>query len=126
MKEITAIIRMNMVGNTKEALLEAGFPAVTCKKVLGRGRKKVDFSLLDAVFIESIEDKNVVEQITEAHRLIPKRMLTVLVNDEDVEKVVGSIISINRTGNPGDGKIFVTNAVEVIRVRTGETGTSAV
>lgn len=126
MKEITAIIRMNMVGITKEALLKAGFPAVTCKKVLGRGRKKVDFSLLDAVFIESIEDKNVVEQITEAHRLIPKRMLTVLVNDEDVEKIVGSIIEVNRTGNPGDGKIFVTNAVDVIRVRTGETGIAAV
>ena len=128
MKEITAIIRMNMVGRTKEALLEAGFPAVTCKKVLGRGKKKVDFSLLDVTSIESVsaEDRNAAEQITEAHRLIPKRMLTILVNDEDVEKVVSSIILVNRTGNPGDGKIFVTNAIEVIRVRTGETGTSAV
>jgi nitrogen regulatory protein PII 2 len=126
MKEITAIIRMHMVGKTKEALLTAGFPAITCKKVLGRGKKKVDFSMLDDAFTEKIEDKNIAEQISETHRLISKRMLTVLVKDEDVEKVVNSIIEVNKTGNPGDGKIFVTNALEVVRVRTGESGATAI
>jgi nitrogen regulatory protein PII 2 len=126
MKEITAIIRMNMVGQTKEALLKAGFPSITCKKVLGRGKKKVDFSILDSAFEEKIENKNVAEQFSETHRLISKRMLTIVVKDEDVEKVVNTIIEVNNTGNPGDGKIFVTNAAEVLRVRTGESGVAAV
>ena len=46
MKEVMAIIRMNKIGDTKNALSEAGFPAITCRKVYGRGKKKVDFELI--------------------------------------------------------------------------------
>lgn len=122
MKEITAIIRMNMVSKTKAALLKEGIPSFTCRKVLGRGKKKVKFTYLDEVLAEENKlGKNVTEEISELHRLIPKRMFTVIVNDEDVQEVVDTIIGVNRTNNPGDGKIFVRSITEVIRVRTGET-----
>ena len=47
MKEIMAIVRMNMVNHTKKALLEAGYPSITVRKVMGRGKKKIDFSLAE-------------------------------------------------------------------------------
>ena len=121
MKEITAVIRMDMVNKTKEALLKEGFPSFTCRKVLGRGKKKVNFILLD----EEMDNKNMAEEISEAHRLISKRMFTIIVNDEDVEEVIDTIIETNKTGNPGDGKIFVRNVTDVLRVRTGEQGVAA-
>lgn len=126
MKEITAIIRMNMVTKTKEALLKSGFPSFTCRKVMGRGKRKVDFTFFNIEFEEKLQDKNIAEQVTEMHRLVAKRMITILVDDADVENVVNTVIEVNRTGNPGDGKIFVTNVVDVARVRTGETGTAAI
>ncbi len=61
MKEIMAIIRMDMIGKTKEALAEIGFPSITCKRVLGRGKKKIDFSLIKDYMtgedISAIQDK---------------------------------------------------------------------
>lgn len=126
MKEITAIIRMNMVSKTKEALLKSGFPGFTCRKVMGRGKKKIDFSIFDTQFEEKLEDKVIAEQVSETHRLIPKRMIVILVDDADVEKVVNTIIEVNHTGNPGDGKIFVTNVIDAARVRTSERGLAAI
>lgn len=127
MKEITAIIRMNMVGKTKEALLKSGFPSFTCRKVVGRGKKKVDFSIIDDAISERVMlNTSIAEEISEMHRLVPKRMITILVNDEDVEKVVNTIIEINKTGNAGDGKIFVTNVIDSVRVRTGQKGKDAI
>lgn len=127
MKEITAVIRMNMVTKTKEALLKEGFSSFTCRKVLGRGKKKVVFSFVDEVLAENNQlDKIKTEEISELHRLIPKRMFTIIVNDQDVQEVVDTIISVNRTNNPGDGKIFVRTILEAIRVRTGETGELAI
>lgn len=127
MKEVVAIIRMNMVNKTKEALLKEGIAAVTCRKVLGRGRKKVDFSIIGGIIDDgTIESTNVVENISEMHRLIPKRMLELFVKDEDVEKVINTIMEINSHGNPGDGKIFVMNVFEAVRIRTGEVGTDAI
>lgn len=126
MKEVVAIVRMNMVSKTKEALLKEGFPSITCHKVVGRGKKKVDFSIIeDAISDGTSIGKNLAEEISEIHRLIPKRMLTLLVEDEAADKVVSTIIEANRTGNPGDGKIFVSKIAEAIRVRTGETGNAA-
>lgn len=130
MKEVMAIIRMDMIGKTKQALGESGFPSITCKKVLGRGKKKVNFSLIKDYITEKeildIPDKKIIEDISEVQRLISKRLITVLVKDEDLKKVVDIIIQTNKTGNPGDGKIFVTNITDVIRIRTEETGDKAV
>jgi nitrogen regulatory protein PII 2 len=127
MKEILAIIRMNKINDTKRALSEAGFPAVTCRKVSGRGKKKVDYELIEELIDGKIlKSKPVMESISEAHRLIPKRLLIIVVQDDEVEKAVNTIIETNQTGNMGDGKIFVSKVAETYRVRTGEVGEEAV
>jgi len=126
MKEITAIIRMNMISKTKNALLKQGFPSFNCRKVLGRGKKKVDFSVIDEAISEgTIFSNTAMEEISEMHRLVVKRLVTLVVSDEDVQKVVDTIIDANRTNSPGDGKIFVTDVIDILRVRTGEKGSAA-
>jgi len=59
-------------------------------------------------------------------RFIPKRMFTIVVDDENVNEVVQKIIEVNQTGNVGDGKIFVSGVTEAIRIRTGESGEATV
>lgn len=127
MKEIIAIIRMNMVHKTKEALLKSNFPAFTCRQVVGRGKSKVTYTITDEAAISEavVSDREKAEEIAEQHRLVSRRMMTMLVKDEDLPKALDLIIGVNRTGNAGDGKIFVRPAAEVIRVRTGETGADA-
>lgn len=119
MKEITAIIRMNKIQPTKEALLDAGYPSITASKVLGRGRQK---GLTDE-FTPSLITEELLEQTPV--RFIPKRMITLVVEDKCCQKVVDLIIEANWTGNIGDGKIFVSPVDEAVRVRTGETGDEA-
>lgn len=127
MKEVMAVIRINKINQTKQALLKAGFPAMYAKKVSGRGKRKVDISFLDDVLTaEDIQDSKLASVLDEMHRLLPKIFLNIVVNDEDVEKVVSTIIEVNRTGNPGDGKIFVASLDDVLRVRTGEAGKAAI
>ena len=127
MKEVMAIIRMNMVNRTKDALVLAGFNSVTCRKVYGRGKKKVNYELIESVISsDDVEYMKTAETVSEGHRLIPKRLLTLVVKDDEVSKIVETIINVNKTGNPGDGKIFVSSVEETIRVRTGETGEEAV
>ena len=127
MKEVMAIIRMNKIGDTKEALSKAGFPSITVRKVYGRGKKKVDFELIeDLIDGQPVAEPTVLESISENHRLIAKRFITMIVEDEDAPKVAEIIIKANQTGNMGDGRIFISNIGEVIRIRTGETGVAAV
>ena len=59
-------------------------------------------------------------------KYIPKRMISIVVEDADVPLVVGIIMKINRTGKPGDGKIFVLPVEDAIRIRTGEFGVEAI
>lgn len=121
MKEIMAIIRVNMVNPTKEALANAGYPAFNCRKCLGRGKNSVDSLLLNAVLDSgSIPMSPVGECITESKRLIAKRFFTMIAEDDAVEKAVQTIIDVNQTGNPGDGKIFILPINEAYTVRTGE------
>lgn len=127
MKEVLAIIRINKINETKKALEESGYISMTCRKVYGRGKKKVDFELIENLISDQIlASPKVLESISEEHRLIAKRLLTMIVNDEDVPAVVKTIIEINKTGNMGDGKIFVSPIVEAIRIRTGERGIEAI
>ena len=127
MKEIMAVIRINKINDTKNALSEAGFPSVTCRMVYGRGKKKVDFELIDDLLSGDVNaPKETMESLSEAHRLIAKRMVTLVVQDGEVDKAVGIIIESNQTGNMGDGKIFVMPVTDTIRVRTGERGKAAV
>lgn len=127
MKEVMCIIRLNKVNKTKEALAEAGFPSITCIKVLGRGKKSIDKAIIEA-YIEAgeIEPSPYAENLSERGRLVPKRFITLIVNDEDVKEVVETVINVNSTGTAGDGKIFILPVEEVYRVRDGEEGVEAI
>ncbi len=124
MKEVMAFIRTNRVNQTKAALSENGFPAFTCRPVLGRGKSGIDPGTLDVVLAQGELPRNAIgEHLTEAGRLIAKRVFTLIVNDADVKRVVEVIIETNRTGNKGDGKIFVLPIQEAYQVRNGELAT---
>jgi len=112
MKEITAVIRPDKLEVVKEALQEIQCNGITVTEVKGRGRQL---------------------GITESYRgrdykvdLLPKTRLEIIVNDEDVDEVVDTIVKTAQTGDIGDGKIFVAPVEEVIRIRTGERGEKAV
>lgn len=127
MKEVMCIIRLNKVNKTKEALAEAGFPSITCRKVLGRGKKSIDKALIEA-YMEAgeVAPSPYAENLSERGRLIPKRLITLVVKDEELKTVVDTVISVNSTGTPGDGKIFVLPVEEVFRVRDGQAGEDAI
>jgi nitrogen regulatory protein PII 2 len=126
MKEVMAFIRLNKVNQTKSALAENGFPAFTCRKVLGRGKKSVEFSLVENILQEGeLPLSPLGEHLTESTRLIPKRVITLIVEDDQVEKAVETIIRANQTGNKGDGKIFVLPVQENYQIRTGEVAVDA-
>lgn len=121
MKEIMAIIRMNMVNPTKTALANAGFPAFSCNKCLGRGKKSVDMRVVQSLLESGESPTNPYgEHLSEYNRLIPKRLFTIMTDDDKVDEVVSIIIDTNQTGNPGDGKIFVLPINEAYTVRTGQ------
>ncbi len=119
MKEITAIIRMNKMNETKRALSEAGISSVTARDALGRGKGLVDMQLLKGA---ELGYEEAISKLGQSGRLIPKRILLVIVPDKLVEKTVKTIIRVNQTGKSGDGKIFVMPCQDAIRVRTGEFG----
>ncbi len=119
MKELMAIVRMNMMNKTKRALADAGLGSVTARDALGRGKGIVDLQLLKGA---ERGYEEAIAQLGQSQRLIPKRALLIVVNDELVEKAVKTIIRTNRTGKSGDGMIVVMPCREAVRVRTGERG----
>ncbi len=119
MKEIMAIVRMNMMNKTKKALTEVGISSMTAKDCLGRGKGLVDFKLLEGAE-KGYEEA--VSQLGQSQRLIPKRLLVVVVPDKLVSKTVKAIIRVNQTGKSGDGKVFVMPVQNSVSVRTGEAG----
>lgn len=119
MKEVMAVIRMNMINPTKKALMEAGISSITASEALGRGKGLVDMTLLkgaEAGYEEAIA------QLGQSSRLIPKRALFIVVPDKQVRKTVSTIMEINHTGKSGDGKIWVIPVMDAISVRLGENG----
>lgn len=119
MKEVMAIIRMNRINDTKRALNEAGISSfMAIGRVLGRGKGLVDYRVLHGA-----EDgvPEAIAELGDGPRLVPKRLLSVVVSDDWVDRTVRAIIQTNQTGNAGDGKIFVLPVLEATRVRTGET-----
>jgi nitrogen regulatory protein PII 2 len=119
MKEVMAIVRMNMMNKTKRALLEAGITSMTARDALGRGKGLVDYSLLEGAE-KGYEEA--IAQLGHSQRLIPKRLIFIIVPDNLVDTTVQSIIRVNRTGKSGDGKIFVMPVADSVSVRTGESG----
>jgi len=119
MKEVMAVIRMNMMNRTKAALSEAGISSFTAREALGRGKGLVDFKALKGA---ELGYEEAIQQLGGGQRLIPKRALFVVVPNKLVNRVVEAIISVNRTGKSGDGKIFVSPVLNSIRIRTEEEG----
>lgn len=116
MKEVLAIIQMNKMETTKDALDVIGIPSITAYKVLGSGKQR---GLL-------IPHPSELEGLEKKSKYIPKRMISIMVEDEFVPAVVAVITKVNRTGNIGDGRIFVCPIDEAVRIRTGERGNEAI
>jgi nitrogen regulatory protein PII 2 len=119
MKEVVAVIRMNKINDTKKALAAAGISSMNAKECLGRGKGLVDFKVLQGAE-KGYEEA--ISQLGQSQRLVPKRMVTIVVPDKLVSRVVSTIIEVNKTGKSGDGKIFVMPILESYKVRTGECG----
>lgn len=119
MKEVMAIIRMNRINQTKKALLEAGISSMHARECLGRGKGLVDLDLLKGAE-QGYEEA--IALLGNTQRLIPKRMISVVVPDKLVKTTVSTIIAVNRTGKAGDGKIFVLPMDDAVRIRTSESG----
>ena len=120
MKEITAIIRSNRIQKTKDALAAAGFPQITVKDVLGLGKQRG----LQHEFCHELPEPADGEEFPGVS-FIPKRMVTLVAADNEIDKLVDLIIKVNQTGNVGDGKIIVSPVGNALRIRTGESGQAA-
>lgn len=112
MKKIEAIIKPFKLDDVKEALKEIGIQGLTVTEVKGFGRQKGHTELYRGA--EYVID------------FLPKIKLEILVSDDIVVKVVDAIMESAKTGKIGDGKIFISSAEEVIRIRTGERGDDAI
>ena len=123
MKEVIAVVRMNMMNRTKAALTEAGIDAFFAHEAQGRGKGFVNTVVLEGAE-EGYEEAAAV--LGEKGKLYPKRILTAVVPEESVDAVIEEIIKVNKTGKPGDGKIFVCPIGDAVRVRTGETGAKSI
>lgn len=120
MKLIMGIIKINKMNATKKALTEAGITSMTATgKVFGRGKGLWDAKVMDGAKHDMPE---ALTHLGEEPRLRPQRVITVVVPDDKVTTVVDTLMEVNRTPAPGDGKIFVLPIEESIKVRTGEAG----
>jgi nitrogen regulatory protein PII 2 len=120
MKEVMAIVRINKMNLTKEALTKVGITSFTVTgKVLGRGKGLVDHQVLKAA---DQGNEYATALLGSGPRMISKRMILLVVPDDMVAVAVDALIRANQTGQPGDGKIFILPAEESYRVRTGEKG----
>ncbi len=112
MKKIEAIIKPFKLDEVKEALQEVGLQGLTVVEAKGFGRQKGHTELYRGA--EYVVD------------FLPKVKIEVVVEDNLVERAIEAIIQAARTGRIGDGKIFVSDVEEVIRIRTGKKGASAI
>ena len=112
MKLITAVIQPHKLKDVKASLAMAGVTKMTVTSALGCGQQQG--------YDESY--RGVIHEVN----LLKKTVIEIAVNEDFVEKTVKAIIEGAKTGNIGDGKIFITELTEVIRIRTGEKGTSAI
>jgi nitrogen regulatory protein P-II 1 len=112
MKKVEAIIKPFKLDEVKDALNEIGIQGMTVTEVKGFGRQKGHTELYRGA--EYVVD------------FIPKIKLEIVTSDQLTPKVVGTIERVAKTGKIGDGKIFVYNVEEAVRIRTGEQGEAAV
>lgn len=112
MKKIEAIIKPFKLDEVKEALHEVGLSGITVIEAKGFGRQKGHTELYRGA--EYVVD------------FLPKVKIEIIIQDTLVERAVEAIQQAAKTGRIGDGKIFISNVEEVIRIRTGETGEEAI
>ncbi len=112
MKLVTAIVKPFKLDDVREALSELGVAGITATEVKGFGRQKGHTELYRGA--EYVVD------------FLPKVKLEIAVSDEMVDQVMESIASAANTGKIGDGKIFVLDLEQTVRIRTGETGDDAI
>ena len=112
MKLITAVIKPFKLDDVREALSEVGAQGITVTEVKGFGRQKGHTELYRGA--EYVVD------------FLPKVKIDVAIADDQLDRVIEAITKAANTGKIGDGKIFVVNLEQAIRIRTGETGTDAV
>jgi len=122
MKEIIAFIRPSRMNATKKRLDELDIPSVTAVSVLGRGAQRGLNTVLTGL---DVPTHVVARGRTMGMQFIPKRMLIIVVRDEDAEKIVDAIRKANFTGQIGDGKIFLCPTDDAQRVSTRERGDAA-
>lgn len=120
MKEILAVIRPKQVKKTKEVLEQLGFPAFSAVAVLGRGKQKGIAGEISCELPEGLECTS------GCSKYVPKRMVSLIVPDEDADLVVKAIIKVNQTNQFGDGRVFVCPIDNVVRIRTDEEGEAAI
>ncbi|MBT5018404.1 P-II family nitrogen regulator [Planctomicrobium sp.] len=108
MKKIEAIIRHFKLEEVKDALTEAGISGMTVSEVKGFGRQK-----------GHKEQYRGAEYTVD---FVPKVKIEIVVGDDETQKAIDAILATARTGQIGDGKIFVSELTEAVRIRTGETG----
>lgn len=111
MKFVTAILKPFKLDDVREALSDVGVSGITVTEVKGFGRQKGHTELYRGA--EYVVD------------FLPKVKLEVAVTDAQLDRVIEAITKQAHTGKIGDGKIFISNLEQVIRIRTGETGTDA-
>lgn len=111
MKKIEAIIRPNRLEEVKEALNAIDICGITISQVMGCGRQKGLKEIYRGTELEI--------------NILPKIKLEAIVHDASVESVIRAIMDAARSGEIGDGKIFITSVEDAIRIRTGETGDGA-
>ncbi len=112
MKMITAIIKPFKLDDVRQAVAEIGIQGITVTDVKGFGRQKGHTELYRGA--EYVVD------------FLPKSKLELVVADDVSDQVIEAVITAARTGKIGDGKIFITDVEQAIRIRTGETGAAAV
>jgi len=111
MKMVTAIIKPFKLDDVREALSEIGIQGITVSEVKGFGRQKGHTELYRGA--EYVVD------------FLPKVKLDLAIDDDLLDQVIEAISSSANTGKIGDGKIFITTIEQAIRIRTGESGSSA-
>ena len=137
MKEITVIIRRDKLPETKKAMEDLGYPSLTIQSVEGRGRQRgamcaemdseLPESFCTAVKLTPTPSSYALEHtLPKVALFVPKRLLSIVVPDDVVTKIIKSLIRVNQTGKAGDGKIFVSPIDGALRIRTGETDGEAI
>ncbi|MEW5883746.1 MAG: P-II family nitrogen regulator [Armatimonadota bacterium] len=111
MKRLDCIVRVNKLEEVQAALEEAGIHGMTIESVRGHGRQQGRTELYRGS--------------TYAVNLLPKVRIEIVVRDDQVEQVIETLQEAARTGEIGDGKIFISEVLDAVRIRTGERGESA-